>query len=355
MDGYERVMAAVNHQRSDRVPLNFFGTSEVWTNLKKHLKLEDDEAVRRYIGSDMRYVQANYVGPSHFAGETGYATGGTDVWGIKWKPVSNDYSTYFEISDYPLKNVNTLKELENYPWPNPDWFDVSHIGEEIKRLNDKERYAIVFTIGHFFENVWYMCGMEKCFFDMAAQPEIPDFIMKKTTEFIKEIKMRAIEACDNQIDIIWSGSDVGVQDKMMFSPKMWRELVKPYHQELITPFKEMGLVTRYHTDGAVEPIIEDLIEMGLDILDPIQPNCPGMDAENLNTRFGGRLSFYGGLCTQQILPFGTPEDVEKDMIRLIETLGQQGGYIAAASNSIQPDVPIENVLTMFRTAREYTF
>ena len=93
MDGYERVMAAVNHQRSDRVPLNFFGTSEVWTNLRKHLKLEDDEAVRRYIGSDMRYVQANYVGPSQFSGETGYAGGGTDVWGIKWKPVSNDYSS----------------------------------------------------------------------------------------------------------------------------------------------------------------------------------------------------------------------------------------------------------------------
>ena len=142
---------------------------------------------------------------------------------------------------------------------------------------------------------------------------------------------------------------------MMFSPKMWREQVKPFHQELIAPYKEMGLMTRYHTDGAVGPIVEDLIEMGLDILDPIQPNCPGMDAESLNDKFGGRLAFYGGLCTQRILPYGTPAEVETDMLRLIETLGQNGGYIAAASNSIQADVPVENIIAMFKTAREYTY
>jgi uroporphyrinogen decarboxylase len=140
---------------------------------------------------------------------------------------------------------------------------------------------------------------------------------------------------------------------MMISPDVWRQLVKPWQQQLIEPYKQMGLFTRYHSDGSIVPIIEDLIEMGLDLLDPIQPKAADMNAVNLARRFGGRLAFYGGLDTQELLPMGTPDQVERQMLELINVLGRNGGYIAAASNAIQADVPVENILSLFRTAREY--
>ena len=142
---------------------------------------------------------------------------------------------------------------------------------------------------------------------------------------------------------------------MMFSPELWREQIKPWHKQLIEPFKQMGFKTRYHTDGAVVPIIEDLIEMGLDLLDPIQPKAKDMQAENLKALFGNRLSFYGGLDTQELLPMGTAGEVEQEVLRLINVLGSSGGYVVAASNAVQPDVQLENVLALYRTAREYRY
>ena len=141
----------------------------------------------------------------------------------------------------------------------------------------------------------------------------------------------------------------------MFSPELWRERIRPFHKELIEPFKRMGLKTRYHMDGSIIPIIEDLIEMGLDLLDPIQPNTKGMDAENLRALFGKRISFYGGVDTQRLLPYGSAREVEDEVLRLISILGSNGGYVIAASNAVQPDVPIENILTLYRTAREYRY
>ena len=191
--------------------------------------------------------------------------------------------------------------------------------------------------------------------DMIDQPDMAEFLLGKVTRFFKETALRAVEASAGLIDIVWSCGDVGMQTGMMLSPSIWREQIKPWHRELIQPFTAMGLKTRYHTDGSVVPIIEDLIEMGLDLLDPIQPNTAGMDAENLRALFGGRISFYGGVDTQRLLPFGTPKEVEAEVLRLIRILGDSGGYVAAASNAVQPDVPVENILALYCTARDYRY
>ncbi len=180
-------------------------------------------------------------------------------------------------------------------------------------------------------------------------------ILGRITTLCKEISMRALEEAQGKIDIIWSAGDVGMQTGMMFSAELWRERIKPFHKELIEPFKQMGLKTRYHSDGSVIPIIEDLIEMGLDLLDPIQPNTKGMDAEDLRALFGGRISFYAGVDTQGLLTYGIAREVENEVLRLIRVLGSNGGYFVAASNAVQPDVPIENILTLYRTAREFRY
>ena len=355
MTSYERVMKSLNFQKPDRPPLNFFGTPEVWANMKRHLHVETNEDVHILLGSDMRYVSARYVGPDRFVGNSGFGDGGTDVWGIQWKPVSNQFATYHEIARHPLAELTRLKEIQEYTWPSPDWFDVSHLKEEISRINDRERRAIVYSTGNFFETPWYMRSMERFLMDFVECPEIAEYLMMKATSFYKELSIRAIEASEGMIDIVWSASDVGMQTGLMMSPEIWRRYIKPWHRELIVPFKKMGLKTRYHSDGSLIPIIEDLIEMGLDLLDPIQPKAKGMDADNLYRMFGGRISFYGGIDTQDLLPHGKPEDIEKEVLRYIRTLGADGGYVAAASNAIQPDVPVENILAMFRTARDYTY
>jgi uroporphyrinogen decarboxylase len=175
------------------------------------------------------------------------------------------------------------------------------------------------------------------------------------TTLLRDVAMRAVEAADGQIDIIWSASDVGIQTGMFCSPQVWRQRIKPWHREHVEPFKQMGLRTRYHTDGSITPIIDDLIEMGVDLLDPIQPKAAGMDAESLHRQFAGRISFYGGVDTQSLMPYGTAQQVETEVLRLIELLGAEGGYVVAASNAVQPDVPIENILALYRTARDYRY
>jgi uroporphyrinogen decarboxylase len=346
-------MTALGHQKPDRPPLNYFGTPETTKKLLEHLSLGTHEDLLCYFGADMRYVSPEYVGPSEFSGACGYSSGGTDMWGVPWRTASNDYCTYTEVASHPLAHATTLEQLREYPWPSPDWLSVAHLKEEIRSINRSQQRAIVLPTGMFFETAWFLRGFEQLMLDFMEQPDIAEFILMKVTRLQKEVTMRAVEASDGQIDIVWSNSDVGMQDGMMFSPELWRKHIKPWHRELIEPFREMGLRTRYHTDGGVTPIIDDLIEMGLDLLDPIQPKAKGMDAENLMACFGGRISFYGGVDTQELLPFGTADQVESEVLRLIDVLGSNGGYVVAASNAVQPDVPIENVLALYRTAREY--
>ncbi len=355
MTSRERVIAALTHQKPDRPPLNYYGTPETDMMLLDHLHLKSREDLLCHLGADLRYVSPKYVGPDRFVGQTGYFTPGLDIWGVRWKPINAGVCTYSEIAHHPLADAETLDDIKAHPWPNVDWCDVSHVKEQIKRLNDPHPRAIVFTMGGngTFETPWSIRGLERFMMDLIECPEIADFMMMKVTTFLAEVTERALEAADGMIDIVWSSSDVGMQTGMMISPDVWRQLVKPWQQQLIEPYKQMGLFTRYHSDGSIVPIIEDLIEMGLDLLDPIQPKAADMNAVNLARRFGGRLAFYGGLDTQELLPMGTPDQVERQMLELINVLGRNGGYIAAASNAIQADVPVENILSLFRTAREY--
>ena len=355
MTSHERVMRALGHCRPDRPPLNYYGTQETTDKLLRHLGLETYEQLLCHFGADMRYVSPRYAGPEEFSGASGYATGGKDMWGVVWKPMSNAFATYNEVVFHPLAQAKTLQELEAYPWPNPDWLSVSHLKEDIELFNQQERRAIVFPTGGFLETAWYLRGLEQMLIDLVAQPDIAEFILMKVTHFLKEVTMRAVEAAEGQIDIIWCASDVGIQTGMICSPETWREKLKPWHRELVEPFKRMGMKTRYHTDGSVVPIIEDLIEIGVDLLDPIQPKAAGMDAESLHARFGGRIAFYGGVDTQELLPYGSARQVEEEVLRLIRVLGSEGGYVAAASNAVQPDVPVENILALYRTAREYRY
>ena len=355
MEPYERIVAAVHRKCLDRIPIDYTATPEVYAMLKKHLCIEDNETLLRKLGVDIRRVGPRFVGPENMTGVGGGGAAGKDFLGIIWKPVKNEFGTYNEITCSPLAKATTAKEIENYSWPKVDWFDFSHLKEEIVRLNKDQRYAIMYFAGGAFETPWYMRGMERFLMDLVECPDIAEAISRRAMEFYRERAMRAIEASGGRIDIIGSGGDIGTQRGMMLSPELWRKHIKPYSEQLIRPFKDMGLITFYHSCGSITPVIEDFIEMGLDILDPIQPKAAGMQSEELKSQFGDRLTFHGGIDEQELLPRGTPARICEEVKHIIHVLGEGGGYIVCPAHAIQPDTPAENILALYETANEHRY
>jgi len=353
MTSYQRVKNAVEHKRDGRLAIDYIATPESDAALKKYLGIEDQEALLRRLGCDIRQVNGKFVGPADMTGAAGVSATGKDFLGIVWKPVENEFGSYNEIVHHPLAHMTTVKEVEEYNWPSVDWFDFSHLSEEIDRLHDDERRCIMFFAGGSFETPWYMRGMERYLMDLVECPDIAEAISHHATEYYRKRALRAIEQSGGKIDLIGSGGDIGTQRGMMLSPNLWRKHVKPYSEKLIRTFKDMGLMTFYHSCGSIVPVIDDLIEMGLDILDPIQPAAEGMEASSLEQKFGDRLAFHGGVDEQELLPNGTPEDVRNEVIRLIDTLGSDGGYIVCPAHAIQPDTSPENIMAIYDTALEY--
>jgi len=355
MDAYTRIVKTIRHEKVDRPPTDFVVTPEILKLLLKHFGVETGSDIQNRLEIDMRWVYPRFTGPAELSGAAGVGVEGKDFLGIIWKPVQNEFATYNEIAFSPLAEVESVKEVEEYNWPSVDWFDFSHLKEEIKRINDKERHFIGFFAGGAFETPWYMRGMENYLTDLLIQPEIAEAISRKAQEFYKARALKALEQSDGLIDMIGSGGDIGTQRGMMISPEVWRKYIKPNTKELIRSFKDMGYYTFYHSCGSITPVIEDFIEMGLDILDPVQISADGMEPEYLKSEFGDRLTFHGGVDEQTMLPVLPPSELEKEIVRLIDTLGRGGGYVPCAAHAIQPDTSIENIITMYETIRSYRY
>ena len=351
MTSYERVLKAVAHERPDRLPVDYVATPEAHAKLKKFLGIEDDEALLRRLGCDIRRVDGKFVGPATMTGAPGVNAQGRDFWGIVWTPMFNDFGSYNEISYYPLAHATTVKEIEEHSWPSLDWFDYSHLGDEIDRINRDERYCIHFFGGGCFETPWYLRGMSQFLLDLVESPDIAEAICTHVAKFYKARTLRAIEMAKGKIDIILSGGDIGSQRGMLLSPELWRKRIKPYSAELIRTFKDMGFLTMYHSCGSLSPVIGDFVEMGLDILDPIQPKAAGMDPVKLKAEFGRQLTFHGGIDEQHLLPHGTAEEVREEVVRLMQLLGHDGAYIVCAAHAFQADTPPENIMAIYDTVQ----
>ena len=350
MTAYDRVACAVRREKADRLPIDYLATPEAHAALKAHLGIDDDEALLVRLGCDIRRVAARYAGPADMTGAAGVDAQGKDFLGIVWKPMKNEFATYNEIAHHPLAQATTVKDIDDYAWPSVDWFDFSHLAGEIDRINRDGRYCILFFAGGAFETPWYMRGMSRFLMDLVECPDIAEAISRHAADFYKQRALRAIEASDGRIDMIGSGGDIGTQRGMMLSPDLWRRHIKPYSTDLIRTFKDMGLMTFYHSCGSIVPVIDDFVEMGLDVLDPIQPLAQGMDADSLARRFGGRLTFHGGIDEQELLPNGSVDDVRKEVERVMDTLGRDGGYIVCPAHALQPDTSPENILAIYDTA-----
>lgn len=354
MTSRERVWKAIRREPSDRPATSLRCTPEVWTALQQHFGVSTPADVLDELDIDFRWANLVYCGPPE-RGTATLAGNGRDLWGCLNKGISNEFNTYFEIVEHPLAKFTTAEEIMEYDWPSLDWWDYGKIKDSIREHKKKDDRAIMFFAGGAFETPWYMRGMEQFFIDLYESPEIVTAICQKVREYYYQRALRVLDAADGEIDVIGSGGDLGGQDCMMIHPDTWRELILPHTSGLITPFKEMGLGTYYHSCGSVFPIIGDLADVGLDILDPIQVTAKDMQPEKLFPAYGDRISFHGAIDEVELLPHATAEEVYAETTRIISVLGQNHGYFVSPSHQVQGDTSVENILAIFKAAKDFRY
>ena len=352
MTSRERVLTALSHKEPDTVPFSFgFGINyPAKKDLAEYMK-KNAEELEKFLAplSDIRHVGPKYIGPND-RNKSLPDGSNIDIWGVKRSPVKNQKDTYWEISEYPLQNLETIDGLENYIFPEAGWFDFSVIPEQIEAHNKDGEYAIMLGNGNIFESSWYMRGLETMFADLLTEKEYSHRLLNKVTDFFTAYFKKALEAANGKIDLAFTADDIGSQADLLISLPLWEEMLKPYHMRLNKVIHEYGAKIIYHSDGAVMKAIDGLIDMGIDVLEALQFDAAGMNPDLLKEQAGDRLCFHGGVSVQSTLPFGTPEEVEAEVKERVKVLGKNGGYILAPSHAIQAGTPPENIYAFLKAS-----
>lgn len=347
MTSKERVRKALSHIQPDRVPANFECVGSVAEKLLKYNGFETMEQIYQKYGIDIRPVYPKYIGPVLRSWKDNGMEISESYWGWrdKFHWTGKEYNSI--TCYYPLDQFDTVEQLENYAWPSPDWFDYESIKYQCDEYKDKATIT-----GHEgpFQIATFLRSTENLFADMAINPEFAHKIYDKMVEFELEYYERILQAANGQIDIIRPHDDYGTQISLLFSVDMWREYFKDNTKKLVDLTHEYGAFYQQHSCGAVRDIIPELIDCGVDVLEPLQ-KVNGMMPEDLKKSFGDKLAFHGGIDTQFVLPFGTVEDVKKETEHVIKTLNINGGYILMASQGFEGDVPISNIEAVYNSER----
>jgi uroporphyrinogen decarboxylase len=259
---------------------------------------------------------------------------------------------YYAVIGMPFAGAAGASEVRSLRFPDP-----LAEGRFDNAMRDIARFQNdYFIIGDLeltmFEMAWHMTGMEKFMVDMSAGEEYIEVLLDRVLAFSIGVGKRLVEL---GVDGVWTGDDFGAQNGMLISPRMWRRYFKPRMAELWAELKRSNpdVLIMYHSDGAIEPILNDLIEIGLEVFNPVQPNVPGHEPEQLKAKYGDRLSFWGAIDQQQLLPFGTPEEIEADIKAKIEVLGRDGGYMCSPAHIVQADTSTENVEAFIAAVRKH--
>lgn len=345
MTSKERVRAALSHKAPDRVPAAFEATYAVSNRLIREYGFDSFEKLYEKFEADIRPVYAGFIGEkdADYIDTDGYKVT-TDFWGCKRKymKAGKDYANHQFY--YPLAGIDTVEGLESFKWPDPAQFNYEGLKRSCEQHKDK---ALIFGHEGPFHVALSLRPMEEFMMDMIAEPEYAEKVFSKMLEFELEYYERALIAADGQIDIIRPHDDYGTQRGLLFSAELWRKYIKANTKKLTDLAHKYGAFYQQHSCGAVSELIPDMIEAGVDCLEPLQ-KVPGLEPENLQKQFGGKITFHGGIDTQTILPYGTPEEVEEEARHYISTLHQNGGYILMASQVFENDVPTENIEALYK-------
>jgi uroporphyrinogen decarboxylase len=335
----ERVLTAFAHRAPDRVPLWYGAAPGLTARLAQLCGVADEEALMRRLGIDFRRVAARYVGPE---------LGNRSFWGVE-----RGGSYYGQPLSHPLAGVETVEQVERYDrWPSLDWFDFSHLRAECAAWAD---YAIIggpWVV--VFTDATELVGMEEFFLKMHTHPEVMAAVIAKVADFYWEFAMRFFETAGDLLDIFFFGDDFGTQESLLISPAQWRTFCAPSLRRFTQLGHQAGLQVMFHSCGAVRPILDDLIDIGIDALNPVQARAKGMDLAELKSAYGDRLTFHGGIDHQDVLPHGAAAAVRAEVRRVLDIMMPGGGYCLAASHDLLLDeFPPDNIVAMYDEAREY--
>ena len=348
MTSRERVLTAMSRQKPDRVPRSAGFTPGVMERFRRETGAEDPAEYWDYddasVGLKPPDCKTDFS-PFHPEGLP-EGTWMSD-YGTAHKPAGFHH---FFGHQYPLDQPTTLADLEAYPWPNYERdYRWEHLAADVNRLHEKGKYVSGFS-GHIWETAWQVTSMPKLMLQFMAEPEQAAYLLDRITENNLFAARRYAEA---GVDCLMTGDDVGMQDRLMMSPATWRQWFRPRWGKIWAQAKALNpqLHIFYHSDGAIQPIIPDLIEMGLDVLNPVQPEC--MDPVAIKREYGQDLAFWGCVGTQTTFPFGTPEDMRAEVKHLVETVGAGGGLYLSPTHVLEPDVPVANILAFFEACEEF--
>jgi uroporphyrinogen decarboxylase len=375
----DRVRMALNHVEPDRVPIDLGGTVtsihiEAYKELTKYIGIEEKYfSLIEYVGRtayisdkilEKFNVDTRYIYPSPpIPAEINLPPGGRlipeyiDVWGIKRRFVGY----YYDIvpDGGPLLNANTTEDIKAFKWPRAEdlGFNLEYMISQAESLASTD-YAIGFS--YYIYGPFAFCmrlrGFQKFLADLILRPEIAVTIMDHVTNIMIEVIEKYIKPIGKYLDFIFFGDDLGLQLAPMISSQLFRRFIKPKYRRYVDAFKNASKAkVILHSDGAISPLIDDMIEAGIEGINPVQVSAKGMDSKQLKERFGKKLIFWGGIDTQSVLPFGTPEDVRNEVRTRIKHLAPGGGYILATVHNIQPGVPPENIVAMFDEAVKFGY
>ena len=344
MSPRERLLAVLKREEPDRVPMNWRATKEAREKILKHLELPDKKHFFERLHIDrVIAVGPRYVGP--------LIPDERDVFGCGYKEIDYGMGIYRECVYHPLAQFETLDEIKhNYKWPSPDWWDYSEIARQVA---DCEEYPIKGGGSEPFLTYKSLRGQELGTMDLILHPDIVHFCLDKLFDLCYQNTLRIYEQIPGKVMITNVAEDFGSQQSLLYSPGQIREFLIPRMKRMIDLAHQAGAFVLHHSDGAIREIIPDMIEAGIDILDPVQWRSKGMEREGLKRDFGDRLIFHGAMDNQYTLAFGSVEEVRQEVIDNLRILGHRGGYILAPCHNIQSISPPENIVAMYDAGYEY--
>ena len=374
MTSRERVLACLSHQEPDRIPIALGQatgdgiTLVAYRNLLRHLGMSEGSARLKDTRAQTAKVDEEVL--RRFRVDfRGMGLGAPDNWKDRWlddHTVQDEWGIvrtrppggyYFDLCRSPLAEEATLSAVEHHPWPDPrDPGRYRGLKEKARQLHEETEYAVVLDLNcAFFLRCCELRGWENFYMDLIADVPFAEALMDRYLTIRLAMAERALQEVGDDVDIVMvTSDDLGMTERTLISPALYRALIKPRQKRTFDFFKARTGAKRYcHTDGAIYPLLPDLVEIGMEVLNPVEVRAAGMgDTQKLKREFGDRLTFWGAVDTHHILPCGTPGEVREEVRRRIQDLGPGGGYVVSPVHNIQPDVPPENVVAMYEAAYE---
>jgi uroporphyrinogen decarboxylase len=336
----ERWLAVLGRKKPDRIPMDYWATDETTQMLMQHLQCPTFNSLMEKLHVDyLVKARPAYTGPPLEPDE--------DAYGCRFRWVNYGSGRYKECIHHPLKNFTTVEEIEgNYVWPDPDWWDYRSLKKQIQAWDSYPvqagDYEPLLTYKH-------LRGDEQAYLDLALNPDMVHYCLDKLFYLGYEEILRSYEQIGEQVVTTYVAEDMGAQNGLLIAPEQIRAYLLPRMEKIIRLVHENGVYVFHHNDGSIRKILPDLIQAGIDILNPIQWRCTGMDRRVLKKEFGSDVIFHGAMDNQETLPFGSIEDVRSEVRDNMAILGSDGAYIMAPCHNLQPLTPPENISAMYET------